>query len=315
MNRAYLACSSGASPPTLPTFSEPPWPRLRPRAARWTRTARCRSCRRATDCIRWCGDCRSRDDNRTAFSVSGTRLEWLRSVFRGEPAAFEPSLFAAMLARYDAVSEAGAGAQAAVPRRRIPRIPPKPGRARPRCARRWSRAFVASSTTNSWRRGASISAPRSPTPTRRLAASARLRRTPTRCAAAPAHAAAAQPSVWAARDARDVASPRAHAGSRRRRRLRARGRAVAAGARACTPPHLAALEASPHLVGEPLRLGAGEHAYVDGRAHRMTRRKTIRAARHESVVLLLSSHPAARGAAGAVLGAVRDAFRSAVDSG
>ena len=69
------------------------------------------------------------------------------------------------------------------------------------------------------------------------------------------------------------------------------------------------------VVGEPLRLGAGEHAYVDGRAHRMTRRKTIRAARHESVVLLLSSHPAARGAAGAVLGAVRDAFRSAVDSG
>ena len=50
-----------------------------------------------------------RDDNRTAFTISGTRLEWLRSVFRGEPAAFEPSLFA-MLARYDAVSEAGAGA-------------------------------------------------------------------------------------------------------------------------------------------------------------------------------------------------------------
>lgn len=254
-----------------------------------------------------------RDDNRTAFTVSGTRLEWLRSVFRGEPAAFEPSLFA-MLARYDAVSEAGAGAQAAVPAgvyRAFHQAWPREaevgeavveGFASPLnhqlvAARRvdFGTAFADTDApfggVGPFETHADALCSNSPHtllllnppfgPREMLAMSHRLERTLARADGATS-ALVAVPS------------------------LEARGG---------TPPHLAALEASPHLVGEPLRLGAGEHAYVDGRAHRMTRRKTIRAARHESVVLLLSSHPAARGAAGAVLGAVRDSFRSAVDSG
>ena len=75
-----------------------------------------------------------------------------------------------------------------------------------------------------------------------------------------------------------------------------------------TPPHLAALLASAHLCGS-VRLGPGEHSFVHGLAHRISRRSPHRPHRHESVALLLSSHPAARAAAPAVLDAVRLAFR------
>ena len=75
-----------------------------------------------------------------------------------------------------------------------------------------------------------------------------------------------------------------------------------------TPPHLAALLASPHLAGS-VRLAAGEHSFVHGIAHRISRRSPHRPHGHESVALLLSSHPAAREAAAAVLEAVRVAFR------
>jgi hypothetical protein len=75
-----------------------------------------------------------------------------------------------------------------------------------------------------------------------------------------------------------------------------------------TPPHLAALLASPHLAGS-VRLKAGEHSFLHGIAHRISRRSPHRPHRHESVALLLSSHPAAREAAAAVLEAVRVAFR------
>ena len=53
----------------------------------------------------------------------------------------------------------------------------------------------------------------------------------------------------------------------------------------------------------------GEHSFVHGIAHRISRRSPHRPHRHESIALLLSSHPAAREAAAAVLDAVRLAFR------
>ena len=165
-----------------------------------------------------------RDDNRTAFTVSGTRLEWLRSVFRGEPAAFEPSLFA-MLARYDAVSEAGAGAQAAVPAgvyRAFHQAWPREAEVGEAVVEGFAsplnHQLVAARRVDFGTAFADTDAPFGGVGPFETHADAL-------CSEVAAHALAAQPSVWAARDARDVASPRAHARSRRRRRLRTRGRA------------------------------------------------------------------------------------------
>jgi len=75
-------------------------------------------------------------------------------------------------------------------------------------------------------------------------------------------------------------------------------------------PHMAALEASPHIVASA-RLAAGQHAYVHGLAHRRTRvRSVLRAAAHESAVLVLSTHPERARLGGAVVDAVRRAFES-----
>ena len=132
-----------------------------------------------------------RDDNRTAFTVSGTRLEWLRSVFRGEPAAFEPSLSRCSLDTMPSARRA----QAAEFSPRIPRIPPSLA-ARGRGGRGGGRGNgVAAQPPTVAARRVDL-APRSPTPTRCLAGSARLRRTPTRCAAGRRTRSCYSTSVW-----------------------------------------------------------------------------------------------------------------------
>ena len=263
------------------------------------------------------------DDRRSSFTISSARFQWLCNAHQGESGATVASDIFRMLARYDAVSgTAAAGVQAAVPdavygafeqaagggaaleayasplNHRMHRTPSRPlrfgtafadtdavfggvGRFEA-CAARLLADGGGDGGAAEPHQLVVVNPPFGPRDMLSMAAALEQQLAARRCGALTA--VVVVPTL-SARAAGGEMAPR-------------------------TAPHMAALEASPHIVASA-RLAAGQHVYVHGLAHRRTRvRSVLRAAAHESALLVLSTHPERARLGGAVADAARRAFGS-----
>ena len=262
--------------------------------------------------------------DRSSFTISSARAQWLRDTHQGESCAFDDDLFR-MLARYDAVSgTAAAGAQAAVPdavysafehaaggealeayasplnhrMRPTPSQPPRFGTAFAdtdvpfggvgrfdTCA---ARLLTDGGGDGG---GGGVTQPHQ----------LLLVNPPFGPRDMLSMAAALEQQLAARRDGAltaVVVVPTLSA------------RAMGGEAAPHAAPHMAALEALPSAVAS-VRLAAGQHRYVHGLAHRRTRvRSVLRPSAHETAVLVLSTHPQRARIGAAVVDAVKAAFES-----